>query len=114
MIDAYCHCGISKYLPLEDVLAATDHAGMARAVLVQHIGEYDNRYLAELTAAHPGRFAAVGLVDPAPRDWPQTLVKLNEMGHFAGHINGFDDPSIGNVLKDFMHLFFIVFEKLGT
>ena len=84
MIDAYCHCGLSKYLPAEDVLAAMDHAGMARAVLVQHIGEYDNRYIAEVTAAHPGRFAAVALVDPAPRDWPQTLVKLNEMGHFAG------------------------------
>ena len=84
MIDAYCHCGISKYLPAEDVLAATDHAGMARTVLVQHIGEYDNRYIAEVTAAHSGRFAAVGLIDPALKDWPETLVKLDEMGHFAG------------------------------
>ena len=84
MIDAYCHCGISKYLPLEDVLATMDNAGMARAVLVQHIGEFDNSYIAESTAAHPDRFAAVGLVDAARPEWPKALVRLNDSGHFAG------------------------------
>ena len=84
MIDAYCHCGVSKYLPVEDVLAAMDHAAVDRAVLVQHIGEYDNRYIAEVTASHPGRFAAVGLLDPARPDWPETLIRLSDTGHFAG------------------------------
>ena len=84
MIDAYCHCGVSKYLPVEDVRAAMDLAGVDRTVLVQHIGEYDNRYIAEAAASHPGRFAAVGLVDPARPDWPATMVRLNDSGHFAG------------------------------
>ena len=84
MIDAYCHCGISKYLPVEDVVAAMDHAAVARAVLVQHISEHDNRYIAEVAESHPGRFAAVGLVDPTRSDWPETLVRLHDSGHFAG------------------------------
>jgi L-fuconolactonase len=84
MIDAYCHCGVSKYLPVEDVLAAMDHAAVERTVLVQHIGEHDNSYIAEVSESHPGRFAAVGLVDPTRSDWPDTLVRLNDSGHFAG------------------------------
>jgi hypothetical protein len=63
IIDAYAHCGISKYLPLPDVLAVMEKADVQRTVLCQHLGEYDNRYLAGVVTQHRDRFAAVCLVD---------------------------------------------------
>lgn len=62
-VDAYTHCGISKYLPVEDVSATMDHAGVDRAVLAQHLGEYDNSYIRDVVTANPNRYAGVCLVD---------------------------------------------------
>ncbi|MBQ15884.1 MAG: hypothetical protein CMJ65_02040 [Planctomycetaceae bacterium] len=62
-VDAYTHCGISKYLPVADVSATMDHAGVDRAVLAQHLGEFDNSYLRGVVAANPDRYAGVCLVD---------------------------------------------------
>jgi L-fuconolactonase len=62
-IDAYCHCGMSKFLPVEDVVGTMRHARVDRAVLVQHLGEFDNSYLAEVVRHTPGTFIAVGLID---------------------------------------------------
>jgi predicted TIM-barrel fold metal-dependent hydrolase len=63
LIDAYCHCGISKYKPIEDVVAAHRALGVDRAVLVQHLGEYDNAYLQNAVRAQAGRMVAVALID---------------------------------------------------
>ncbi|WP_432842620.1 amidohydrolase family protein [Dactylosporangium sp. CA-092794] len=50
----------------EALLAGMDAAGVGRALLVQAFGRhgYDNSYVLSAAAAHPGRFAAVGVVDP--------------------------------------------------
>ena len=63
IIDSYTHCGISKYLPVEDVSATMDRAGVHRAVLAQHLGEFDNSYIQGVVAANPDRYAGVCLVD---------------------------------------------------
>jgi L-fuconolactonase len=63
IVDGYCHCGISRYRPIEDVVAAMDAAGVDAAVLVQHLGEFDNGYLEAVARQRPDRFVAVGLVD---------------------------------------------------
>lgn len=84
MIDAYCHCGISKYRPVEDVLGAIRKAGVERAVLCQHLGEYDNGYLAAIVDRYPGCFAAVCLIDSASPDWRSELRQLHAAGSFAG------------------------------
>ncbi len=63
LIDGYCHCGLRKYRPIEDVSAVMDRFGVSRAVLVQHMGEYDNSYIGGIVAAQPDRFAGVMLVD---------------------------------------------------
>lgn len=47
--------------PVEDLLALMDDAGVDRAVLVP-LGPED-RYVAECLAAHPDRFAAIGVAD---------------------------------------------------
>lgn len=75
-IDAYTHCGVSKYLPVEDVLAVMEKAGVERAVLVQHLGEFDNGYIETAVAEHPDRFVAVGLADHRRTDWPDALDRI--------------------------------------
>ena len=72
IIDSYSHCGISKYEPIERVRGVMRSGGVARAVLVQHLGEYDNRYLQDVVAADPDHLAGVCMVDhqlPAASRW---------------------------------------------
>jgi predicted TIM-barrel fold metal-dependent hydrolase len=83
VIDAYMHCGVSKYRPIGDVLDVMRHSDVQRSVLVQHMGEYDNSYLAKAVEEHSGVFAAVALVDPGG-DWLRTINDLAEGGRFRG------------------------------
>ncbi len=83
-IDGYAHCGISKYLPVGDVLAVLRQAGIDRAVLCQHLGEYDNSYLADVVGMYPGQFAAVCLVDPAGPHPEADLEAWHATGCFRG------------------------------
>lgn len=84
MIDGYSHCGLSKYRPVEDVLAVMRTAGVDRAVLCQHLGEYDNEYLAQVVATYPATFAAICLVDPASPSAAADLEKWHATGRFRG------------------------------
>ena len=43
IVDDYTHYEILKYQPAEVVLVTMARAGVDRAVLCQHVGEYDNR-----------------------------------------------------------------------
>jgi L-fuconolactonase len=83
-IDGYSHCGISKYLPVDAVLRVMEKADVERAVLVQHLGEFDNSYLEACVAKHPDRFTAVGLVDHLSADWSHALDKIAQSGCFSG------------------------------
>jgi len=38
IVDAFTHCGVSKYNPIEDARRTVQSAGVQRAVLVQHMG----------------------------------------------------------------------------
>lgn len=71
IVDAYSHCGLSKYRPVENVQDIMRRNGVARAVLVQHLGEYDNHYLETVVAKEPHQFAGVmhlDVADPAIDD----------------------------------------------
>lgn len=84
MVDAYAHCGIGMYRPVEDVRLTLDAAGVQRAVLCQHLGEYDNGYLGSVVAAEPERFAAVALVDGMATTWREQLDNVTRSGTFRG------------------------------
>ena len=84
VIDGYSHCGISKYVPVEDVLETMRAAGVARAVLCQHLGEYDNGYLESVVAEYPDTFRAVCLVDPGSGDWRGALHSAHASRGFRG------------------------------
>ncbi|MBI4892730.1 MAG: amidohydrolase [Acidobacteria bacterium] len=82
--DAYAHCGLRKYKPVEDLDAVMDRYGVARTVIAEHLGEYDNSYIASIVKKRPQRFAGVFLVDvdaPAAMD---DITRWTKTGAFRG------------------------------
>lgn len=73
-------------------------AGVEKAVIVQPINYlYDNRYVADCLKRYPGRFAAVGLVNPHAPDAPDQLERLVREDGFGGmrlHLAREEDPSV--------------------
>lgn len=63
VVDTHVHAGTTKYEPVESLLDQMKRHGVDHAVLVQHMGMYDNEYLVRCAEAHPGRFAIACLVD---------------------------------------------------
>lgn len=84
IVDAYTHCGLSKYKPIEDVRRTMQAAGVERAVLVQHIGEFDNGYIGTVVTQDPEHFAGVCLVNHDTPDRMDRLRQLKASGHFKG------------------------------
>ncbi len=72
LIDNHVHAG-DKYGPVEKVVEQMDALGISHAVIVQHMGQYDNTYLVDCLERYPDRFWAVGMVDPDLPDAPATL-----------------------------------------
>lgn len=64
IVDTHCHVGIHKYEPVETLCFHMERAGVAQAVFIQYMGNFDNRYIVECMAAYPGKFAAAMLVAP--------------------------------------------------
>lgn len=83
-VDAYAHCGISKYKPLADVEAAMRLAHVDRAVLVQHLGEFDNGYIQRVVDQNPQKFSGVCLVDHSSSQAVFDLERWAETGSFRG------------------------------
>ncbi len=63
VVDAHVHLGPPKYATVEQFTAAMEFERIDGAVLVQHLGNSDNRYLAAIRRARPQRFAAVAIID---------------------------------------------------
>lgn len=84
LIDAYAHCGLRKYRPIEKVRAVADRFGIARTVLVQHLGEYDNSYIGGIVAAEPDRFAGVCVIDTDAPAACGTLAREADKDVFRG------------------------------
>jgi L-fuconolactonase len=79
-IDAYAHCGREKYLPVEVLASVMRESGVERAVLCQHLEQFDNSYLASLLRAEPGRFAGAALVDHRAPGWEGALADVRRLG----------------------------------
>ncbi len=63
VVDTHVHAGLTKYEPIESLIDQMFRHRVDHAVLVQHAGEFDNRYLIECAQRFPGRFAIACLVD---------------------------------------------------
>ena len=68
IVDAHCHASPLWFEPVEPLVCQMDLNGVARGVLTQVLGQFDNGYQAECVARYPGRFASVGAVDVAAAD----------------------------------------------
>ncbi len=71
VVDSHCHVSPVWYEPVEILLHQMDRNGVDQAVLIQMMGQYDNRYQVDCVRRYPGRFAPVVLVDvqqPAAAD----------------------------------------------
>lgn len=84
IVDSYLHCGLTKYRPIEDVETTISAAGVSRAVIVQHLGEYDNSYIRRIVEKQPSRFAGVCLVDHRDTRVGHSLEALLVDGPFRG------------------------------
>ena len=84
IIDNYTHCGLSKYRPIEDVEAVMKCAGVSRAVLAQHLGEYDNSYIEGIVRDDPDRFAGVCHLDATAPDAEDALARIADRGVLKG------------------------------
>lgn len=72
LIDNHIHAG-DKYGPVESAIEKMDALGITHAVIVQHMGQYNNTYLAQCLEKYPERFWIVTMVDLALPDAPKTL-----------------------------------------
>ena len=84
IVDAYTHCGLTKYEPIEQVRRVMDAAGVKRAVLAQHMGEFDNTYIGGIVASDLEHFAGVCLVDHTRPDATSAMEALAASGNFRG------------------------------
>ena len=73
IVDTHCHAGLEKYEPIEALIDQMFRNRVTGAVLVQHLGQYDNRYLIECAQRFPGKLAIVALVDVADENAPAQL-----------------------------------------
>ena len=61
-IDSHCHAGESWYEPIEALRFHLDESQINKAVLIGHMGAYQNNdYLLECKNNFPDRFAVVGV-----------------------------------------------------
>jgi L-fuconolactonase len=84
IVDGYCHCGLSKYLPIDAVRRVMSSHRVARAVLVQHLGEYDNGYIEGIVREDPALFAGVFLIDLQNEAVAEHLNYWTNRGVFRG------------------------------
>ncbi|MBI4377638.1 MAG: hypothetical protein HY578_00925, partial [Nitrospinae bacterium] len=83
-VDAYVHCGLSKYKPLPEVEKAMKLARVDRAVLVQYLGEFNNTYIQNAVTKNPEKFAGVFLVDYTQDSVYNELKRWANTGRFRG------------------------------
>ncbi|MFC1935895.1 amidohydrolase family protein [Chloroflexota bacterium] len=84
IVDTHCHAGTNWYEPVEMLLQQMNLNGVEKAVLIQHGGNYDNRYLLECVRRFPGVFTAVVGLDPSQPDAPAILERLAQEKEVVG------------------------------
>ena len=76
IVDTHSHAGINWFEPVEMILHQMNLNGVQKTVLIQHGGNYHNRYIIECVKRYPGRFGAVIWVDVENPQATATLERL--------------------------------------
>jgi predicted TIM-barrel fold metal-dependent hydrolase len=78
----------------EELFAHCKPAGVTRIVLIQmSYYQYDNRYMLDAIAAHPGVFSGVAIVDHHAPDVSETMKQLAKQGVRGFRIHARDDDA---------------------
>ncbi len=80
VVDTHCHVGLNWFQPVEALLCEMQRNGVAKAVLTQFWGNYDNQYEIDCVRNYPGRFVATVLVDAKRTAATETLEKWAKKG----------------------------------
>ena len=80
IVDTHCHALPYWFEPIEILLDQMARNDVAKAVLIQIRGMYDNSYLIECMRRFPGRFSVVAMVDTDMPDAPESLEKWVKEG----------------------------------
>jgi L-fuconolactonase len=80
VVDSHCHVSECWYEPVEALREQMARSGVDQAILIQILGQYDNRYQVECLRRFPGTFASVVIVDTDQPDAPRALERLAEEG----------------------------------
>lgn len=83
-VDAYAHVSLTRYEPLPVLEQTMAEHRVSRAVLVQHLGNVDNSYIAQAVASRRERFAGVALLDATAASWRDDLEAIVEAGVLRG------------------------------
>lgn len=82
---------------VELLLETMEQHGVSHSMIVQPIHYvYDNTYVADCLKAHPGKFAAIAIMDRHAEDGPDRLERLVKEDGFQGlrmHLSRPDDPA---------------------
>ena len=84
IIDAYTHCGVEKFQPLPDVQTMMRTVGTSKAVLAQHLGQFDNSYIESCVRKSPGTLAGVAMIDANAPTAHSALDAVVASGAFRG------------------------------
>jgi L-fuconolactonase len=80
VVDSHCHASLAWFQGVESLVHEMDQHGVARAILIQIRGQYDNSYQADCRRRFPGRFASVVGIDWEQPDAPARLARLADEG----------------------------------
>ena len=95
VIDSHCHTGDRWYEPVDTLLHHMDRHGVARAMLIQMLGQFDNAYQHDSVQRHPDRFVSVVGVDVSRADACAELERLAGQGALGVRLRP-TDRSVGD------------------
>lgn len=84
IIDSYAHCGLEKFQPLPEVQAMMRRVGIDKAVLAQHLGQFDNSYIESCVRSSPETLTGVAMIDATAGSAPAALAVVVGSGSFRG------------------------------
>lgn len=84
IVDAYTHCGQEKFRPLEEVREMMLAAEISKAVLAQHLGQYDNSYIDSCVRSDPTSLVGVAMIDAPSVGSLEALDEVVASGSFGG------------------------------
>ena len=84
IIDSYTHCGLDKFQPLPEVQAMMRSVGISKAVLAQHLGQYDNSYIESCVRSSPETLAGVAMINASGPDALSALAAVSSSRAFRG------------------------------